>query len=256
MNYRVPLPNLLGALSFFAASLLMTPLSAQDDSSGDDSGNFGSASTIKLGLKTGVNFNSFIQPGMTVGPNFGATARFSLPFTDIFDAQVELFYNSQGGGREDLSRTVEGAISQLTYINRAVVFHNLELPVILNFGLPELNGERMEPRFLIGLSYGYMMGAFEISDQVFTPTDPDLAAVGGGVTVNAQNVRATADYERHQFGFLTGIALDNKLDNGKTFTTELRYRVGLNNVNNFPFTGELYTQTVSLSFAYTIFSIL
>ncbi len=215
---------------------------------------------IKVGATTGVNFNSFGQPGVTLGGNIGAFGRYQI--LEFLEAQAELKYSLIGGGRHDMIRSLEiedgssqllGGATSVQYLNRSAKFHSIEIPLSVRLSLPEMSESSIVPKFIAGFSYAYIIGAFEQRDGMY---DFDT---GNQILLSDLKENISADINSSNLSYLLGFALDFALDNGNTFTTEFRYQRGINNLNAVQIadpqvTERLYSQSFSINFAYQIFS--
>lgn len=234
------------------------PLLAQD---GGESGL--STGAYVIGAKAGVNFNSFTQPGTTVGGNVGGYFRYQV--MDFLQLQAEIVYSLKGGGRHQYSRSfygvpgpnwdagsIDGPISNVDVMNRSILIHSVEVPVTVRLGMPELANAMISPKFIIGASYSYNFAAFEQRDELFYFDN------GSEFLLSNQEENVTSDYYMHNIAIHGGFAIDFNLDNGKVFTTEFRYQRGITNLNEvnlgLPITTDrLFSQTFSLNVSYSIF---
>ncbi len=246
---RLPFRHLLRSLVL--TSFCLSSVLAQDD--GGDSGK------LAVGVKTGVNFNQMDSHALTLGFTGGGYANYAV--LDFLDVQLELLYNQQGGTRQDYFQNfspLDGDLIGISYYHRSVELHNLEIPVIARATLPELAGGSVTPKVLFGLAYGFTLGAFEVSDQYwhFRQNSPSTLVV----PVSNQRENVGANYEQHQFGLIAGMGVDFNVGD-RTLSTEIRYRRGLNEVNIINFVipeqgGQLYTSTLSINFALSLFKFL
>ncbi|MGK7393444.1 MAG: outer membrane beta-barrel protein [Candidatus Cyclobacteriaceae bacterium M3_2C_046] len=251
------------ATGFLVAYFAAVPLLAQDDDSG---GGSGSGFPLKYGPKVGGTFNQFQQPGAMLGVAIGGFANYEL--LDFMAVQLELMYMQQGGGREAYLRdytAIGGPVNSVVFLNRYVKFHNIEVPLMFKFTLPDHKEGELVPNLLVGVSYGFALAAFEHHDKLYYFGED--AVVDEAMRSNElENVGS--NYEQHQFGFNVGFSLDVKLNDGKVFTPEIRYRGGLNDVNlinnGIPanindvtditaegIAGDLYPSSVALFFSLT-----
>ena len=217
--------------------------------------NVATTNGLRAGLKIGANFNQFNQPGTTIGFNGGLFAAYSP--IKVLEVQLELLYMQQGGAREayfqDLS-SLDGPIAAISYFNRYVTFHNVEIPVLARVTLPSLSGETVRPRLLAGFAYGFALAAMEYNDKRYYSSDGGLV-----VPISNQRTNVGANYEQHQFGIIAGFAVDYTLG-GKIFTTEVRYRRAINELNLINYailehSGQLYSSTLSINFAISLFNL-
>lgn len=215
---------------------------------------------IKVGATAGTNFNSFSQPGTTIGANVGGFGRYQI--LDFLEAQAEIKYSLTGGGRYDytLDFSVPGSspssdnlITSIDYRNRGVLLHAVEVPISARVSLPDLTEATIEPKLILGFSYAYIFGAFEQRDGMFHFND------GSEILLSNLEENIGANIKSSNLSFFLGFAIDYNLDNGNTFTTEFRYQRGINNLNDVGFvdpdvTDTMYSQTVSINFSYQIFT--
>jgi hypothetical protein len=238
---------------YFALLLLLIsvgPISAQmmEDAASSDVG--GAEAAFRYGVLIGGTFNQFTQPGTMIGFNGGAMGRWNA--VDFMDLQFELLYTMQGGGREPYTRDLTdlgGELTAVTYNNRSVIFQNLELPVSLRFTLNPIKAGEIVPRLFVGGSIAYNIAAFETHDKYYVLDDGTPVAI----TNKLENVGN--EYEDLMYSIHGGIAMDFKLNGGYIFTTEFRYRQGMNNVNSITdipqLRGVLFTNTIALNFIFT-----
>jgi hypothetical protein len=200
---------------------------------------------LNIGAKMGVNFNQLSQTGMHMGANAGGFVLFNV--IDKLGIQGELAYNQIGGINPSNKSTIVGGITA-TAVRRSVSFHNVEIAAVAKYNLGS-SEDAFKPKVFGGFSYGYAAAAFEKRDLIFTQ---------GGLSANSgydyENVGDT--YEQHHFAALFGFAIDYTLSTGKIFSTEIRYRRGLNDLANYgalPSSGDAWANTISINFAYSIF---
>jgi hypothetical protein len=215
---------------------------------------------LKIGATAGTNFNSFTQPGITMGGNAGVFTKYKV--LNILEVQGEIKYTLFGGGRHDYARTYEtsanlssgtlNGISSVEYKNRSVLLHSVEVPLSLRLGLAGITEEAsFAPKLIVGFSYAYIFGAFEQRDGLYNFNN------GNQVLLSNLEENIGSDINASNWSWFAGFALDFTLDNGKTFTTEFRYQRGINNLNAVGIahpqvTENLYSQSFSISFAYQI----
>jgi hypothetical protein len=155
----------------------------------------------------------------------------------------------QGSGREDFTRSfseIEGNVTSIRYMNRAVSLQSAEVPLLAIIKLGSIEGS-IKPKVLIGGSYGYCFAAWEWHDKQFYFEDGTVGIAGRRV----ENV--LSEYEQHQFDAIGGFGLDFNLSNGKLFIVDVRYNYGLNDINLFksPYVGgAVYQNTLSFNFTY------
>ena len=202
---------------------------------------------FRWGLKIGTTLNQFNQSGMTVGFNGGGFAKYTI--SPLLDVQGELLYMMQGSGRDDYTRNFSdsgGFISSVRYLNRAVSMMSAEIPIMAIFKLGSIEGA-VQPKVMVGGSFGYCFAVFERHDKIYTMSDGTEGIAGYEI----ENVGA--DYEPMQFDAILGFGIDYNLSNGKMVIMDVRYNYGLNDLNLFksPYLGgAIYQNTVSINCSY------
>jgi hypothetical protein len=205
---------------------------------------------VGMGVSGGMNLNQLKSPGLHMGLNSGVFITMDFSFLNL---RTGISYNQLGGGREYYTHTPEfGNIESQTYINRQLVFHNMEIPTYLNFTMSGLKYASVKPRISIGFAYGYNISAIERYDMRFMFKDGLYAQVNN----RTENIRG--DMVPHHFDALGGFGLDFKLDNDRKAFVEIIYRHGLNQQNNVGLgrignIGDIYTNTVMFNLGITIF---
>jgi len=214
---------------------------------------------IEVGAKLGVNINQFNQPGTIFGFNGGAFARY--PVLDYLSVRAELLYMQQGGGRSSYSRDFSGSssdpvVSFISYNNRYVNLNNLEIPILLEITHPDFADEAIKPKLLLGAAYGFLLTAKESSERTYFLTNGSVNTL----TFSDAHDDVRSNYEHNQIGLIAGVAIDYKIGD-RTFTTEVRYRRSLtqvnliNDIDQVPGQfGNLYPTTLSINFGMTLFN--
>ena len=201
---------------------------------------------FRWGVKAGTTLSQFNQSGLTVGFNGGGFAKYALGPIDV---QAELLYMMQGSSRDDFTRDLSnlgGDVATVRYMNRAVTFQNIVIPVMAVYSFGSVEGG-VSPKAMAGLSAGYCAAAFERHDMIFTFSDGTTGISGHEL----ENVGA--DYQSFQFAAIVGVGVDYNLSNGKLFSYDIRYNIGLNDLNLFktPYVGgAIYQTTISINFSY------
>lgn len=225
---------------------------------------FGVNAQIMIGAKVGANINQFNQPGSVFGFNGGAFGKYQV--MDFLGVRAELLYNQQGGARQDYSQDytqLGGNIDIVDYTNRFVNLHNLEIPVLVELSHPSFSDEAISPRLVLGVGYGFNMGAMETHEKTYHFNNGPTQQI----MISDERENVTDNYKQHMWGFIAGFAIDMKAGE-HTCTLEVRYRKALNQINNFRFgvpaqdglpgtigqEGDLYPSTLSINFGITIFN--
>lgn len=227
---------------------------------------------ISVGAKTGVNLNQFRQPGTTVGVNFGAYG--SYQFNPWITFKLEPHYSLEGGGRPDYYRNyseISDNLYSVTYLNPTVRFHNLQIPLLVEVTLPELTDQTVVPFIVVGGSYALTMSSMEVHTKRYEFVDnssSSYSSPSASLDVSYQKENVTDNYLRNQWSLWLGMGM--KVKSGeRTFGFDVRYRHGLNNLNQLRFAspgngydigvpgtgGNLFSSTVSLNFWMSILNL-
>jgi hypothetical protein len=232
---------------------------------------------VVVGAKVGLNLNQFSQPGTTVGFNGGVYASYQA--TPAIAVRFEPHYSMEGGGRPDYNKNyseLSDNVYSITYMNPYVVFHNVQIPLLVELTLPEFSEETVKPKLILGGSYGLMVAATETATKRYEFTEESTGSSSGSSTeeptplldVSYQREPATDNYARNQWNLWFGMGLEFEAGE-RTFSFDVRYRQGLNNLNLLRFAspgnasgttgtagtgGELFSSTVSFNFSVSIFT--
>lgn len=202
-----------------------------------------SENSLNIGAKGGANFNQISQSGAHMGGNVGGFVLFN--FSDKLGLQSELLYNVLGATKDPFTRqTPNGGIQ---YVDRSWTVHNAEIPVLIKFNLGAAD-DMIKPKLVAGASYAYTAAVIERRDQVFSFPDGNVRRSGDYENIGAE-------FELHQFAAFFGISVDYTMNSGKIFMTEVRYRRGLNDINNFGVFeqyGDAWPNTISINFGLSI----
>jgi len=214
--------------------LLIIPNLVQGQYRYTERSNYGikSRSYIVYGIKFGPSLNQFTQPGSFIGLNAGIFAKYKI--NDSFDVLAEGLYSMQGGGRQNYTKIYDDAdqsrfvVNSITNINPFVVFHNFEIPLLAEFGFPELSRLSIQPRFRFGGSYSRVISAFETKTQRYNYSD------GSAVDIGYIREDVANRYRKNQFALIASVGLDFKTAK-RTFFVEARYRQGLTQLNKYTY---------------------
>ena len=208
-----------------------------------------SENALNVGAKMGANFGQISGSGNHMGGNVGAFVLFN--FSDKIGLQGELLYNVIGGAKDPYTRVsadgLDELLTSITFTDRSITFHNAEIPVFVKYNLGT-GDDIIKPKFFAGASYAYTAAAIERRDQIF-----DFATTGE-IRRSGDYENVGAEFEQHQFAAVVGISLDYILASNKIFTTEIRYRRGLNDLSNYGVLqqfGDSWLNTISISFGYS-----
>jgi hypothetical protein len=175
---------------------------------------------ITGGAKAGINFNSFrgnnrydVVPGLNVG-GFA-----KMPVTDYLKLRGELLYFQQGANLMDYPVLQP----DLYHSDATVRFHQVQIPVLAELGIPALSEESIQPKLLVGGFYSYTVSARERYTNV--------AKVGGYKPVEYLGYSTLDSYfDRSQFGITAGIAGEVKVFSYPV-SLEFRYQYNFNRIN-------------------------
>lgn len=175
---------------------------------------------IAVGAKAGINFNSFVGGRVydaIPGFNVGGFAKY--PVLSFLNVRSEVLYFQQGGNLYDY----EVLPPDLHHNNAKLIFHNIQVPLLAELGLPALNEEPLRPKLLLGAFYSYSVA---IRDQYV-----NYVKVGGYEPVEYKGTADVAkDFYRNQFGLIGGIAAEIEIASYPV-SLEFRYHYNLNPVN-------------------------
>ncbi|MEM8967918.1 MAG: porin family protein [Bacteroidota bacterium] len=226
-----------------AVCFVAAPVLAQDESSSassDDSSESGSGFSLPLvyGPKIGLTSSGFYEnfmggrehTGSVTGVAIGGFATYSL--LDFLSVSAELLYMQQGGTRVELKESVvDGSNIAIT---GNVKLHNVEFPVLLRAGLPTpIMGIR--PQLVIGPSIGFNVAAVQSQDITYFVGDVAIDDERTGraqfsrTASGSENVRS--EYRSMQYGLNIGLGAEIPTGSN-TFLFDVRYRHGINPINN------------------------
>jgi hypothetical protein len=207
------------------------------------------------GFKFGPSFNQFSQPGSFIGFNAGLFTKYK--FSDVASARIELLYSTQGGARNDYTKTYgdgdptspNASVKSITNLNPFVTFNSIEVPVLAELGFPEMAGLAIQPKFIIGGSYSRAVTVVEHKTQRYTYTNGSQADIG----YSREDVSGV--YNPNQISAIAGLGLQFATPR-RTFHLELRYRQGLTQLNNYVNSqtgigGKLYSSSLIFNAAIT-----
>jgi hypothetical protein len=234
---------------------------------------------ISVGAKTGVNLNQFRQPATTMGVNLGAYASYQL--NAFVTVKIEPQYSLEGGSRPNYYRSyyeTSDNIDYISYLNPSVRFHNLQIPLLVEVTLPELTDQTVVPFLVTGVSYAMTMSSMEIhtkryhfNDGLGSSSSPSTSTSNYNtpdLDVAYQKENVTDNYSRNQWSLWLGMGMKVKTGD-RTFGFDVRYRHGLNNLNQLRFAspgngsdigvpgtgGNLFSSTLSLNFSMSILNL-
>ena len=180
-----------------------------------------------VGAKGGINLNSFRgNDEYDVVPGFNGGFILKHPLLPFLSGRVEALYMQQGANLIDYPVL----LPDLRRSRSRVAFHSAQVPVLLEFGLPSLKEDNLQPKVLVGGFYSYTVYARETYNNV-------IAVSGYGKVDYDGYSDVTSLFERQQYGFIGAIAADVKV-RSVPISIEFRYQYNLDRVNK-PETVEL-----------------
>lgn len=206
-------------------------------------------SQIQAGAKIGYNFNSIRgvkEYDVVPSYNIGGFAKYKV--TDFLHARAELLYFQQAANLEDYF-VLPG---ELFRSKARVTFHNIQVPILAEFGLPSLADEPLQPKILIGGFFSYTLYAREHFNNIVTVTGYEKMGYKGTSNV-------TSIFNRSQYGLQAAVVAEVQAF-GFPVTMEFRYQYNLNpfsegdNANRFNLSAtherwgdEMYLSTLSFN---------
>jgi hypothetical protein len=218
---------------------------------------FSSFSQITVGPKLGVNFNSFrnskaFRDHFDVIPGFNVGGFAKYPVLPYLTARAELLYMQQGANTYDYR-----VINDLYHKNSKIRFHNIEIPVLAELGLPSLEEDALRPKLLIGGFYSYTLAARETYTNIITVSGRPKLETDGYINM-------LKHINRSQYGFILALAAEMKAFN-LPVSVEFRYQYNANKINqasslyNLAATHEkwgnkLYLHTLSINVGVSLYN--
>ncbi len=178
---------------------------------------------ISVGAKAGINFNSFRKSEsyrnyFDVVPGFNAGAFARYPVLSFLTARAELLYMQQGANIIDYR-----VVPELSRRNVKARFHNIQVPILVELGLPSLKDDLLQPKLLLGGFYSYTIA----SRESFT----NHAKISGRSEISYDGYNdLKSQFESSQYGLIGAIAADVTVFN-KPVSLEFRYQYNLGRAN-------------------------
>jgi hypothetical protein len=122
----------------------------------------------------------------------------------------------------------------LSKINTNVVMHNIEIPVMLNYYLPEMNG--LQPKIQLGGSFDYIYKVYARNLLAISHYDywgnldiygDDMSSYEAFVLPERETDDITESFEYYNAGIVGGIGFSFN-----AFTFDVRYKAGLMPISN------------------------
>jgi hypothetical protein len=220
---------------------------------------FPSVCQITVGLKGGINFNSFRKSksfenyfDVIPGFNGGVFAKHSL--LPYLTARAEFIYMQQGANLYDYY-----ILDDVFRKHSKVRFHTIEIPLLAELGLPSLAQESLQPKLLVGGFYSYTLFTRE--------TYVNIAEISGRPAIEFEgSADIQSQFYRSQYGIIGALAADVQILHHPV-SLEFRYQYNISRANksgtessyNLAATTEkwgnqLYLHTLSLNVSVTLFN--
>jgi hypothetical protein len=207
------------------------------------------------GFKFGPSFNQFSQPGSFIGFNVGLYSKYRV--SEYFSGRVELLYSTQGGARNDYTRTYGNGdlasptvqVNTVTNLNPYVTFNNIEVPILAELNFQEMAGLAVQPHLLLGASYARTLSAVEHKNQRYEYSNGATAEIG----YTREDVSGV--YNPNQVSLIGGLGLQFHTPR-RSFMLEMRYRQGITQLNNYVdnktgIGGRLYSSSLLFNWSVT-----
>jgi hypothetical protein len=208
------------------------------------------AAGIKLGANSGLmvknnGFSLYDKSSSTLGYQGGIFG--SVRALSFLRVRAEVLYYVQGAQLQDIVLS-----SNYKNINGKVMFNTLQIPVMIELGLPGVASIR--PKLLLGGFYSSNLNTQYTYNQVYTFN-------GNTQLVQGQGSDVSSLFKKSQYGFLVGVGASVS----KLFI-EVRYSAILNDVavNGFQYGllgnatknygPNLYPASISLNLSYPLFT--
>jgi hypothetical protein len=169
---------------------------------------------LNFGVKVGISSSVFTRDFQAVSERltgFSGGGFVTYKITNFFSVGAELLYIQQGASNIMLIDTLPNTSTNLT-------FHTIDLPVLLFFHVPDMNG--ISPKFFIGHAFGYNVKVYG-RNRTQINNDPVMYVRGTHDLTNR--------YERLDFGGIAGVGVDFKTSK-MLFSVDARYRLGYLNM--------------------------
>jgi hypothetical protein len=172
-----------------------------------------------VGPTAAYNFNSFRgNKAFDVIPGFSVGGFVSYPLTTYATPKVELLYARQGANLIDYP--VLG--SELYRKKSTVSFHSLQIPLMVDLGLPSLAEASLKPRLSLGAAYSFVLSARERYYNVIN---------FGGRSLQERGYSTVTDqFSRSQFSLVGAIGGEFKIFS-MPVSMEFRYLYGLTDIS-------------------------
>lgn len=205
-----------------------------EDTSEDD-GSFGDDETstdymfgnFSFGGRIGGTFSTITSDYKSISPRKfsfmgGLYAQYRI--LSFLSIQAEALYVREGGNFMNSNYIYHVSSRNTEYtskLNSHLTLHTLEAPVLLRFNIP--NSKIIEPNIIIGPSFDFILNATS-HDLIFLQQSKMILQ-----DRTRENVSSSIEYYNIGAVFGGGFAFKS----GKlTYSVDLRYKIGLKNINN------------------------
>jgi hypothetical protein len=174
---------------------------------------------FSAGPTASYNFNSFRgNKAFDVIPGYSVGGFVSYRLTDYASPKAELLYARQGGNLIDYP--VLG--SELYRKKSTVSFHSLQVPLMVDLGLPSLVDAPLKPRLSLGAAYSFVISARERYYNVIN--------FGGRSLQERGYTTVTDQFSRSQFSLVGAIGGEFTMFS-MPVSLEFRYLYGLTDIS-------------------------
>jgi hypothetical protein len=220
-------------------------INAQEEevSTGGGGGFLGfSLDNLNYGAKIGLVSSTFASQGQKLGARTESRTGLAIgvfgeyKILDYLGATVEVLYVQEGTMRLDpryvypypsYSAQGDGEIS-LTKENSNILLHNLEIPVMVNYYLPEMGDLKFKA--FAGVSFDFILRATAknlLSVQFEAEEDLEGLSTGSIVLPKRAKDDVTSSFEYYNVGAIIGAGVTYDM-----FTLDVSFKWGLRPINN------------------------
>jgi hypothetical protein len=209
---------------------------------------------LTFGMRAGINSSGFSHYGEVYslcksGLVIGAFGEFNTGY--MASASVEINYIQQGAFHIEPGSVYpanEITIYNVTKAFSDIKLHTINIPFIASFR-PISDGS-IFPKFSLGFSFDFIMSARSKNMLYYTNTVTGIKAT----IPDRSNDVVTSSFKTLNYGPLAAFGLDFK-SNPLTYSIEVRYYIGLNDINNLASMNNITSNTTKYDFSYNSLSV-
>jgi hypothetical protein len=209
---------------------------------------------LTFGVRAGFNSSGFTHYGEVFslcksGLMIGAFGEFNTGF--MVSGSVEINYIQQGAFHIEPGYVYpadEITIYNVTKSLSDIKLHTLNIPLIASFR--PLSDGSIFPKFSLGFSFDFIMSARSKNMLYFTNTNTGIKAT----IPDRSNDVVTSSFKTFNCGPLAAFGLDFK-SNPLTYSIEVRYFIGLRDINNLATMNNVSSNGTKYDFSYNSLSV-